>query len=70
MSLLFWLLCFLVGLGSLSGEECVVFGDCSSFRVRSSGRVVEMLASAVLELLGLNLVRKGCRDQYGGRWLL
>ena len=35
-----------------------MFGNCSSFRVRSSGRVVEMLASAVLELLGLNWVRK------------
>ena len=32
--------------------------NCNSFRVRSSGSVVEMLSSAVLELLGLNLVRK------------
>ena len=43
-----------------------MIGNCSSFRVRSSGRVVETLASAVLEMLGLNLVRKGSRDQCGG----
>ena len=36
-------------------EESVVFGDCSSFSVRTSERVVEMLASAVVELLGRNL---------------
>ena len=35
-----------------------MISNCSNSSVRSFGRVVEMLASAVLELLGLNLGRK------------
>ena len=36
----------------------MVFEDCSSFSVRTSERIVETLASAVVELLSLNLDRK------------
>ena len=35
-----------------------MFGNCSSFSVRTPEEIVETLASAVVELLSLNLDRK------------